>query len=243
MPRARWHHLLVVLAAGLSLAAVALASDPPSSGVNPATGFIEVADATWDGTHWHVRHVVNPGNGQLPQVTTLTAGATDNAAPQIAISPTGGTWVTWWRAGSPDQVFYRRRSTSNGTWSSEALVGSVDTAARKPSLAFDGSTPWFAYEIGTAPTRSVVAAQGGNDPEPLPSWTVLRQTSSTADLQVMVHAESGHLWVTWIDSATQVGWCEFDHNLAQWTTAAFDSYANDSVTASLARIRSAALNH
>jgi hypothetical protein len=188
-----------------------------------------------------VRHIVNPGSGQLPQVTTLTTGSTDNAAPQIAISTSGGTWITWWRAGSPDQVFYRRRSTSNGTWSGEALVGSADTAARKPSINFDGTTPWFAYESGTAPNRSVVAAQGGNDPEPIPSWTVLRQTSSTAELQVMLHVEAGHLWVTWIDSATQVGWCEFDHTLAVWSPAAFDSYANDSTTASVARIRNTVL--
>ncbi len=239
MMRARWTRLLVVLAAGLSSA---LATDPPSSALNPVSGFIEVVDTTLSGQHWHVRHVANPGNGHLREVTVLTAGNGDDAAPQIAISPAGGTWVTWWTAGPVDQVYYRRRTSPDGAWSTAALIGDAQTSARKPAIAFDGATPWFAWEIGASPSRSIVAAQGGaNDPEPMPSWTVLAQTGSNAELNLMLHAEAGHLWVTWEDGALRVGWCELDHGTGHWGAASFDSYAADDTAHSLARIRAAVL--
>ena len=57
----------------------------------------------------------------------------------------------------------------------------------------------------------------------------------------MVRAEGGHVWVTWIDSATHVAWSTYDAARDAWSLPRYEPY--DGVAADLARaaVRTAVL--
>lgn len=52
----------------------------------------------------------------------------------------------------------------------------------------------------------------------------------------MIHADSGNLWVTWIDSTDDVGWVEYDRVSETWSAAAYEPYSPDTVADARGRI-------
>jgi hypothetical protein len=229
---------MVLLSTGLSLG---LVSDPPDLELNPVTGDIESVDTAWVDSQWDVRHVDDPGQGEFPIVSILTTSSLNDLGPRIAIDASGDSWVVWWRDAASDEVLYRMREVDTYSWSTETKISGAGESSWHCAIVHDGQSPWVAYEIAEATQSRVAVNGGGDDPEPFPGRTILATTTFDGDLDVDVHAESGHLWVTWNHSAQDVGWREYDYSLEVWDPAAYESYVNDSVADARSRIRQSVL--
>jgi len=222
---------------------MATASDPPDSAVNPASGFIEIVDATLGvGSNYNIRHVVNPGGGDPPAVLVLSNNSLDDLDPRIRIGPGGDTWVVWWRDGSTDEVLCRVHDYSTDTWSSEHALSTAEESARNPEIVYDGTNAWVAYEFNTTEGIGIGVLGIEENPDPF-GRDVVATTSFTGDVDTRIHAESGNLWVTWVDNATYVGWSEYSHATSSWASPGYESYASDSVSAARARVRTTVLNN
>jgi len=223
--------------AALLAGSVAGASDPPDSAVNPQSGFVETVDATWNQTDYDVRHVVD--SGPPAKVTLLASGSEDDRGPRIALAPNGDTFVVWWRDRVVDGILVMRRDHATDTWGTERLASDGDEDSRHPEIVHDGQTAWAAWEIDSGGGTDVAVSALPTEPSPFPGRTVLASTSYGGDVDVLIEADGGSLWVTWVDSGTQVGWSAYDAATGTWTTADYESYAEDDVPSARARIRSA----
>jgi hypothetical protein len=214
----------------------ALALDPPDSLVNPHTGRIETAYVTWDGTHYLVRHT----EGRQPPLTTTLetcSGGCDGA--RIAISPAGDTWVVWWRNAEIDQVAGRKRSAS-GSWSAVRTLSDPEAASWHPGVAwFDGAAR-AVFEVEQESGRGVAVCAITDEPEPIGAPEVLGSSTLTS-LDAQVIAESGHLWVTWVASTSDVGWSEYQPGSGTWDNASFESYVEDGIETACESIRTEVL--
>jgi hypothetical protein len=156
----RARHIGLVAALSLSFCLSALATDPPSSQINPASGYIEVADATPVSGVFNARHVINPGAGQLLQVTIFGNASHNDAGTRLAISSAGDSWVTWWRDISPAQIILRHRTYTTGQWSSDKIASNTAEESRYPSIVHDGTTAWIAYEVLAGSTTEIAVYPG-----------------------------------------------------------------------------------
>ena len=223
---------LVVLA---SLMANALpASEPPDMEVNPVTGYVEAVDVAADAGNL-VRHTVDMGQGG--NGTAQTVSSSEGKNPRIAIKTNGESWVVWWQDGSTDEVFYTFRATPGGTWTPASRVSSPGQDSQYPEIVHNGSSTWIAYQILAGTTKSIAVTGITDGPEPFPTATVLATTTFSGDVDVLVHSESGHVWVTWVHSATLVGWSQWDSTAGLWSVPAFESYAGSSIQAARSNIR------
>jgi hypothetical protein len=242
--RKRLGSLALTTVLGVVGTAMAVTSaDAPDSHVNNISGTIETADTPWSGTNYNVRHVINSGNGNSLLITMLSSDTLNNLGARVLInSVNGDSWVAWWRDTAIDQVIVRKRSNATGAWTAARAQSAALDGSRHPSVAFDGTRPWIAFEDdvvggGTRLEAKVIE----DDPAPFVTATVVGTTSNTGATDVLIQAESGRLWLSWVDSATQVGWSRYDYGTSMWSAPAFESYASDSVAAARGRIRSSVL--
>lgn len=227
--------LLIVLV-GVA-AAPARAGDPPDSEVNPLSGDIEITDSEMIGGSYDVRHVVNPRDGRPPVVSIVSTASLDDLAPRLAIQPSGETWITWWRDGATDEVWIRKHSAADGSWSSARLVSEPGESARAPEIATFDSGVWVAYEFDDGPNRGVAVRAVHDEPDPFPLRTHLHSPASTGELDLRLHDESGKLWATWVEDATSVGWCEYDPDSDTWAVVRFEPCTDEDDDAARSRIR------
>lgn len=224
----------------LAAVSAAFATDPPDAATNPVSGFIETVDCTWNGTSYDVRHVITPSLAEQT-ISDVATSSSDDLGPKIAISSSGDTYIAWWRDGSTRKVFTRRHVYGTNTWDNEIQVSQSSQSARKPSVGHDGTTAWVAYEfVGTGGATSIACGSIEDSPDPFPT---IASTTYGGALKVQVNAESGNLWVTWVDSSSQVGWSEYNYGNATWGSVGHESYASDSVTAARGRIRTTVLGN
>lgn len=235
--------LIVLLTVSFAAAGLmALESeDPPDSEVNKESGYIETADPFLDGTNRNIRYVIDRGRGLTPHITTIADHALDDRHPQLTISADGDAWVVWWRDASTDEVLMRHRDFATGSWSDEARLSESTESSRYPALAYDGVNPWVAFEFDYGQETSIGVSMIIDDPDPVGIRTEVAGTDFAGSVDVMVLAESGKLWVTWVDSSTHVGWVEYDYTLESWSSVSVESYANDTATDARGRIRTAML--
>lgn len=213
----------------LILATPAMATDPPDSEVNPLTGNIETGDTSLIGAVHNIRYTIDPGGGQPILTVLLTNNGEDDISPRIEISTAGDTWITWWRDGTTPQVFIIKKTYTTGIWSTEVSISETAEDSSQPELVHDGTNLWIAYEIDNTGDRSIAVSIIGDEPEPVGSRIVLGTTGFSNDLDVLPHAVSGHLWVTWVDSTSDVGWSEYDYSTDTWTVVSYESYSIDSI--------------
>jgi hypothetical protein len=237
--RIRSLRLAVPATAALLFTGLALA-DPPDAVLNPVSGAIEVVDVVVAGGGTHVRHTLNQGQQTL-EVSELSSGSVTDVSPRVCVSGDGHAWVTWWRDGETRQVLVRKRA-HGGSWDAERLVSVPTESSRKPRIAHDGTSPWVAYEHVLGEGTGIAVAPIIDGPDPITPVT-LGSTSYSGNVDVRVHAASGHLWVTWVDSASDVGWSRYDPGNEVWSGVERESYATDSVTAALARIEAEVLEN
>lgn len=214
------------------------ATDPPDSQVNPVSGYIETVSSTQVGSNYEIRHVIDPGEGG-PTVVATFGHSGDDEGPRISISSAGNTGVTWWHDAATDAVHYRWREEQTGDWSSIHQVSESNESSRNPEIIHDGYDYWIVFEFDQSGGNTGIGVNGiRDDPDPITSRTVIGSTPYGSDLDSSIHHDSGYLWATWIHSATQVGWSQYDDSEESWSTASYESYESDNVAAARGRIRS-----
>lgn len=216
-----------------ALGSFALADEAPDLELNPVTGFLESVDIATGAGH-RVRHVVDKGQGGGR--TSSYASSSAARSPRIAIRSTGESWVVWWEDAATDRVLYARRNPDTGAWTTEAVLSASGEDSQYPEIVHNGSTAWVAYQVASGTSTSIEVRSVIDDPEPI---DVIATTTFTGDVDVLVHAESNHVWVTWVDSASYVGWSE--RQSSAWATAQYQSYAGSTVEAARAAIRATVL--
>jgi len=220
----------------LVLTGSAAASDPPDSAINPSTGNIEIADPVWSGVNQNVDFVVQI-SGQKPAVHTVTDNTLHDLRPRIAHASNGDAWVTWWRDDATDAVLIRKRHLSDGSWDTERLLSDSGESSRNPAIVFDGTNAWVAFEFDDQTDTGIAVEMIVDDPDPIGVRVVVGTTDFGDTTAPMAHAEQGHLWVTWIDGESDVGWVEYDYASDTWSLSTTESYATDSVADARNRIR------
>ena len=214
-------------------------SDPPASAVNPQSGDIEIADPTWSGTSRDIDYVIDAQNGEKPDVYNVTDDPQDDHRPQLVIASNGDAWVTWWRDDTLDRVLVRKRHFSDGSWDDERVLSDSGESSRNSTIVHDGTDAWVAYEFDDQSNTGIAVAITVDEPDPVGIRVVLATTEFGGEVDAMIHAAQGHLWTTWVDSATDVRWAEYDYASQTWGFPTFESYAQDTVEDAVDRIRSA----
>lgn len=211
--------------------------DPPDSEVNPQSGDIETVDPIVVGSNQDIRYVVDHGISTTPDIETVTENALDDRNPRLVISTAGDAWVVWWRDDTVDKVLSRRRDLSEEAWDDERVLSLTSESSSHPAVVHDGTDAWVAYEYLNGTDISIGVATIIDEPDPVDDRIEVASTGFSGEIDVMIHAESGHLWVTWVDSSTYVGWVEYDYTNETWSSAATESYAADTVAEARERIR------
>jgi len=231
---------LTILAAVCCLPAAA--SDPPDSELNPVSGKIETVDSSDDAGNYDLRFVADPGGGCARSIFPLTTDALDDLAPRLTITAEGDTWVVWWRDGEIDSVLARKRTLATDSWSEEITVGDKLESGSRPEIVHDGSAAWVAYEIdGPALETTIAVGVIHDDPDPVTTRETVDTTGYTGDRDLSIVFADGHLWVSWVDSATEVAWSEYDYATESWGAVGYESYASDDVEQARERITTAIL--
>lgn len=226
-----------LVAATFSMAAAGpLIVDPPDVELNAATGLIGTVDAAWSGTNYNVRFTETTVAGIQMYTFLLTSHSAPDVDPRIACAASGDIVVVWWRDLATDTLIYRKRSLETGAWSMEKPLGSPGESASRPRVIYVGNKAWVAYQIQKTGSRTVGAQVIEDDSEPTRS--IVASTAYTGDLDIQITYESGHLWITWIDGLSRVGYSEYNPTTLLWGAAAVESYGADSIAAARARIRS-----
>jgi len=215
------------------------ASQPPDARVNLQSGMIEISDPVWAGDNYDIRYVVT--SGEMIQASDVTTHPADDLRPRMAIAPNGDAYVVWWRDVATTQVLVRRHNHADGTWSAESVLNSADVPGRNPEIVHDGSDVWVAF-VEQAALETIIRVSAIEDsPDPFGVVADVASTDFDGDIDLAIHAASGHLWITWTDSDLDVAWIEYDHASATWSTVDYDSYSADSAKHALERIRTTIL--
>jgi hypothetical protein len=215
------------------------AGDAPDSEVNLATGQIESVDAEIAGQNYELRHTVDPGQGAPGETVLLTAAPENDLRPRMAITPTGTAWVVWWRDAAVGVVLCRQRVA--GVWQAERTLSVSGETSRKPEITvFDGQA-WVAYEFSSSAGLAVGAVEIDDTPDPFGRVVLATSIAApTADAQIV--SASGHLWVTWVQDQTRVGWAELDAASRTWSAPRYEPYGvADGVAGARTRIRTQVL--
>ncbi len=221
----------------LVAASLANASDVPDAAINPVSGAIEVTDAVLATGDYQIRYAVKPGDGGTTATALLTDNTASDLSPRIDIKDNGDTWVVWWRDAETPEVLCRVRDLATGTWSDETRISGEGESSRHPAITHDGSTTWIAYETNATSGTLIKCAFTNDGPEPFPDATVIAATVFSGDPSALIQSESGHVWVTWIDSATEVKWSEYDKPTGEWSAPQSESYEGSNVDAARKHIR------
>jgi len=229
-----------VIAAVFLSSGAAFCVDAPDLRLNNVTGLVEVADAAWSGTNYNVRYTQAMTDGDPKGSTFLTSNVANDVDPRIASAISGDAVVVWWRDLKVDAVVYRKHTLATGVWGPERIVGRATESGSHPRIVYSGSAPWVAYQIQNTKSRCIGAQIIDDDPEPMRS--IVATTYYSGDLDIQIDAELNHLWVTWIDSASSVGYSEYHAETRLWDVPIYESFATDSVTAARSRIRAHVLN-
>jgi len=215
--------------------------DPPDSEVNLESGNIETVDPFLDGTNQDIRYVIDRGMILNPKITTIADDALDDRHPQLTISQDGDAWVVWWRDDTTDGILVRKRDFATGSWDNERLLSESTESSRNPAMVYDGVNPWVAFEFDDGMETGIGVSMVIDDPDPISIRADVAGTDFAGNVDVMIQAETGKLWVTWVDSSSDVGWAEYDYTSETWGLPSYESYANDTVLDARGRIRTAVL--
>ena len=222
----------------LFLSGVIFASDPPDTMSNPITGDLETVDSYIDGSNYEVRHTITPSSGPTTSVK-LSNTNLDDESPRIFITSTGKTFVVWHEDNGDALV---RSRDSNGVWSSLETLNDVNETASSPEITGDHTGEvWTVFE--ESPSTQIIVRAIADGPDPI-DWLRFEIGSSSyiGDLDSQIHHNALSLWVTWIDSNSDVAWSEYDYISETWSSVSFEDYSADSVQEARDRIETMVLN-
>jgi hypothetical protein len=227
-----------------------VATDPPDSAINPRSGLVEIVDAALDQEgEFFVRHVIDPGSGIARSTHFITYDTDMDPSPRLCINEDGDTWVAW-QMSYPDPVIRLvKHDYTAGTWGEELDLDDWYDWHLNPEIVHDGADLWVAYEayvvlISSEEPYTKIMAQAIHDgPDPIIGGPhTLAVTEWTGDHDVLINYESEHLWVTWIDSETEIGWSEYDYATENWSPAEYEPYGTDDPETVRARIAEVVLS-
>lgn len=213
---------------------MALASEVPDSDYNPVTGNIEIVESIDVSGNNDIRHVTDlPQGGSV--VAFLTTSPEDEFGARIAISTAGEVFVVYWRDLAVPEVLLRSFDPVAGSWSGEELVTRPE-GGKEPSIVHDGIDFWAAYSRDTSGARSIDVGVIDEDPDPFGLQSV-GTTQYTGNAQPDLASEAGALWVTWLASADELAWAEYDFTTETWSSVSLEDFSSDDITAARERVR------
>jgi hypothetical protein len=224
---------LFMLAAAAAMAAWAVGL--PDLELNILTGYLESVDAAPVGGR--IQHVTDRGKGTTR--TSALISTEPGLDPRLAIAGDGDSLVVWWTDAARDKVYCRIRDEASGAWGAERWISDPQVDSRSPEIIYEGGAAWVAYEADNGPSLSVIAMSIIDSPEPIPQ--VLATTTFTGNVDVLIHGDEGEVWVTWVDSSTEVGWSAYEPATETWSGAQFQSYVGIGTAAARQAIRVAVL--
>jgi hypothetical protein len=234
--------ILLLASLALLLLSPAFASDPPDTTINPVTGQISAVDTVVQSGVDQVRCTTKVSSN-LREVDLLGHPDFNGHSPRIAASPSGDVFVTWWNDAPTPQVLLSVQTYPDPAWFDPVVLSDTSEDSRNPQIVHDGTSPWIAYLILDPGITDIAVTGGANGQDPWPTRTLIGLTTYTGDLDLAISAESSRLWVTWVDSESDVGWSQYDYVTATWSEATVESFANDDVEAARDRIRNAILGN
>ncbi len=221
----------------LLVAVVVHATDVPDAAINPISGSIELTEAVLAAGRFQVHYVEHPDGEDPTSATVLSESEDDDLNPRIDVNSEGNTSIVWWRDSSSAGVFYRSKALTTGAWIDEIRVSAEGEIARHPEIAHSGSTTWIVYESPAGSGVQLKVVEINDGPEPIPIPVVVGASSFSADVDVFIHGDPDHVWVSWIDSSTTVAWTRLDVQTQTWTNTQWESTEQSSVAQARAAIR------
>jgi len=209
----------------------------PDLEVNPVTGAVEAVEVSPEDGGL-VRHVEDDVETGLVLQTVVSAEPA--AGSQIAIKETGESWAVWEEAGTAE-IRYAYRDPLTKIWSAEASVNPAGEAAHGPRIVHNGLETWIAYEVGEGPGSSIAVTGIVDSPEPFPPAVTVATRTFAASADLDLRAESGHVWVSWVEGETELAWSEYDTSAGTWTPPRIESYAGSTAADARLAIRSRVL--
>ena len=170
----------------------------------------DIAYSRWTGQRWTGTQFLT------------TDAELDERDPRIFIDETG-IYVVWWESENHTLWLTSLLSGSSGWDPPEEILTPVDFASR-PSVAHGGGPVLIAYENqGAQGAQILLATRQG--PASYSSEIVV-VTAESAQLNVLLHAEGGKLWMDWRASSSEYAYSEFVQG--SWTSATAVPWADNS---------------
>lgn len=212
IPYVRWIAYRRILRERILNASGAIRHDgPPDVGFHPILGWPVVAWAYNNGTDRDIAVSEWHGDAWSPPLF-LTAGVEDELDPCVFVTDEGGVLVTWWVDGEVPYVMLSRRPRAGMPFSAPVRISPAGEPARRPSVAAQHGHHWVAWEVRPpdpliqAP-RIVVRHFGPDGPLDPPHVVAGRRVR---ELDPVIHAAYGRVWLDWKHTETEFGWIEFD---------------------------------
>jgi hypothetical protein len=202
------------------------AADQVFLAVNPYT---DQTEAVWVGTPQgapatEIFHSIQTGE-QWSASTRLTNDSADDALPHLAFTSAGDRRVAWEHHAGGSTVLFSARPASGGSWSTPEMVSDGTEDARNPRVAVHDGEPFVAYESVPASGNSKIVVGRSDTPDPF-SRTQVATAGSAGSPLVRICSEDGHLWVSWVDTGTELGFAEYANGT--WGSVHTESYSGTS---------------
>lgn len=211
------------------------AEELPASAIHPVTGNVEVVEAFDEGSSLDVRHIVYE-NREVTEILADTSA--DERGPKIEIDGSGNRYVVYWTEGSTDDVWLLFYDAAEEDWETPVLLSGT-YEGRRPDTARNGSEVWVTYSTDLTGGYAIVASVW-DDNDPFITDPV-ETTTYTGFPDPLVDAVAGEVWVSWIDSATDIAWIVWDSGTESWSSVSLEDYSQDSVEDARDRIEAAVL--
>jgi hypothetical protein len=154
----------------------------------------DIAFAEWDGAAWTATEF-------------LTTSTQDERNPRLFIESDGTMHVVWWTQG--EEVYLSTRGAGSSVWDGPVPVTTGGETGRRPAVAVSGGELFVAYECPSAAAgmlQDVRAAM--RQPNGTFNFETVGSTLRTGPLDVVLHAEQGHVWADWKHEVDEFGFAE-----------------------------------
>jgi hypothetical protein len=177
----------------------------------------------WDGVDYEIAFSEWTAGAWTPTVL-LTNNSVDDLDPSVVTNAAGKPIVTWWRVLATPAVFTTRRLTS---WEAESQVSLSGVPAKKPTVSIGSDTlTRFSYQALSGGSHQVYVTRDTRGQSPgVPNYVteIVATTLFATDAEPIIERRRTLTWVTWVHSASQVGWSRLESGT--WTAPAFESYS------------------
>lgn len=188
----------------------------PAFAMNPVTSQPEVV-WSWNDGHDH-EIVLSRWDGQQWTVAqVLTSADEEDLDPALWIDESGTRHITWWRHGTPDQVWYMRLSPGQVPLAQETVTQPVETGLHPDAIAPGGEARVGYQQAGPAGTRVIVARRdAGIWQQTIVAETTYSGPAGDGVIDVKVHARAGKVWADWVSGAGTLGYSVYDAATSTW---------------------------